>query len=265
MSVRLYFYRHVAICLASEHVSNLHKHRALQCAVGLNGPFRLDIETERGYEQLHTDFAFIAPDQKHQLDATGVDLALLFMDCGIYAYLRWLENGGRACAPNKDVLDTLRTLYYLDTKAKADTWMLVQRWCDQTLNGLSCTTPANPRIAKALELIDQNPVDAGNYVWLADKVHLSASRFANVFRQNVGIPVRNYILWQRLVLALDRLKQGDSITAAAYNAGFSDCAHLSRSFHQIFGVVLSDIMMTKTIAQPTIDTGEFFNAHPIAS
>ncbi|TXH64984.1 MAG: AraC family transcriptional regulator, partial [Lysobacteraceae bacterium] len=64
--------------------------------------------------------------------------------------------------------------------------------------------------------------------------------FADLFRTQIGLPVRKYILWRRLILALEHLKRGDSVTAAAHNAGFSDCAHLSRSFHRAYGTMPSN-------------------------
>jgi AraC-like DNA-binding protein len=64
-----------------------------------------------------------------------------------------------------------------------------------------------------------------------------------VFREQTGLPVRNYVLWRRLVYVFERLERGDTITEAAHNAGFSDCAHLSRSFHRICGTMPSNIQM----------------------
>jgi AraC-like DNA-binding protein len=36
--------------------------------------------------------------------------------------------------------------------------------------------------------------------------------------------------------AVDRMAAGDSLTAAAHHAGFSDSAHFSRTFHRMFGL-----------------------------
>jgi AraC-like DNA-binding protein len=63
----------------------------------------------------------------------------------------------------------------------------------------------------------------------------------HAFTESVGIPVRPYILWLRLQLAACDLVDGASITAAAYHAGFSDAAHLTRTFRRMLGVTPSDL------------------------
>jgi len=65
---------------------------------------------------------------------------------------------------------------------------------------------------------------------------LSASRFAHLFKQEVGVPVRRYVLWQKMRRALDLAMAGESLTSAALTAGFADSAHLSRTVRSIQGV-----------------------------
>ena len=71
---------------------------------------------------------------------------------------------------------------------------------------------------------------------LSARVHLSASRFAHLFKKVVGVPVRRYVLWLKMRRALDLAIGGDSLTTAALSAGFSDSAHLSRSVRAMMGI-----------------------------
>ena len=73
--------------------------------------------------------------------------------------------------------------------------------------------------------------------------HLSVSRYAERFRAATGMPVRNYLLWRRLLLAVEKLRGGASVTDAAHESGFSDAAHLSRSFRRILGATPSDLLL----------------------
>ncbi len=75
---------------------------------------------------------------------------------------------------------------------------------------------------------------------VASELAISESRFLHLFRQEMGIAWRPYLLWRRLLCAIEAIKHGKNATEAAYLAGFSDSAHLSRTFHNIFGMTLRD-------------------------
>lgn len=71
---------------------------------------------------------------------------------------------------------------------------------------------------------------------LAAIVGISASRLTHLFSQQVGIPLRRYVLWSRLQLAITRVQAGDDLTGAAHGAGFADSAHLTRTTREMFGL-----------------------------
>ncbi|KZN49923.1 helix-turn-helix domain-containing protein [Pseudoalteromonas luteoviolacea] len=72
----------------------------------------------------------------------------------------------------------------------------------------------------------------------AQKYHLSESRFLHLFSDQVGIAWRPYLLWRRMLCALLTMQKGASATEAAFSAGFSDSAHLSRTFKNTFGMTI---------------------------
>ena len=71
---------------------------------------------------------------------------------------------------------------------------------------------------------------------LAARVGLSASRFTHLFTEQVGIPLRRYVLWSRLRVAITLVQGGDDLTGAAHGAGFADSAHLTRTTREMFGL-----------------------------
>ena len=75
---------------------------------------------------------------------------------------------------------------------------------------------------------------------IAVELNLSESRFLHLFKDTMQIPWRPYLLWRRLICAVQTLQEGKSATEAAYIAGFSDSAHLSRTFKKQFGLSLSE-------------------------
>jgi AraC-like DNA-binding protein len=58
---------------------------------------------------------------------------------------------------------------------------------------------------------------------------LSESRLQHLFRDQVGVPIRRYLLWHRYLTALSLLADGASVTRAAHAAGFAGSAHLTRT------------------------------------
>ncbi|MFY8300712.1 helix-turn-helix domain-containing protein [Pseudoalteromonas sp. SS15] len=75
---------------------------------------------------------------------------------------------------------------------------------------------------------------------IAIELNLSESRFLHLFKDTMQIPWRPYLLWRRLICAVQTLQQGKTATEAAYIAGFSDSAHLSRTFKKQFGLSLRE-------------------------
>ena len=89
---------------------------------------------------------------------------------------------------------------------------------NQCLHG-DCIKPANWRAAE-----------------VASQLALSESRFLHLFREELGIAWRPYLLWRRMTCALQAIINNTSATDAAHLAGFSDSAHLSRTFRKTFGM-----------------------------
>jgi AraC family transcriptional regulator len=80
----------------------------------------------------------------------------------------------------------------------------------------------------------------------AAMIFLSPSRFAHLFRQQVGLPFRRYMLWRKLARAILVIGRERTIAAAAHAADFADAAHLTRTFYEMFGM------------PPVMMRGEFF-------
>ena len=71
---------------------------------------------------------------------------------------------------------------------------------------------------------------------LSREAGLSPRQMRHVFTRDVGLPMRAYLRWRRVVRAAAAVAAGASLTAAAAAAGFADSAHLSRVFQQQFGM-----------------------------
>ena len=77
---------------------------------------------------------------------------------------------------------------------------------------------------------------------LSESVFLSEDRFLHLFKEQVGIPLRQYIIYQRAMFASNAVMKGYPVCQAAQLAGFSDCAHFTRTFIEISGLKPSEII-----------------------
>lgn len=135
-------------------------------------------------------------------------------------------------------LGELETLYKDDMSLAAADAILAKIFGLSTLNTLSSAASAShdARIIDALNFLRDQPEAYNSLDVLAERAHLSPSRFQHLFKEQVGVPVRRYVLWQKMRRALDLAMAGDSLTTAALSAGFSDSAHLSRTVRAIMGI-----------------------------
>ena len=113
-----------------------------------------------------------------------------------------------------------------------------KRWRD-ALGWLAIDVTPEPehddRIAAVLDHLRATPTPPPSIEDLTRIAHLSESRLQHLFRDQVGVPIRRYLLWHRYLTALSLLADGASVTHAAHAAGFADSAHLTRTAVQLNG------------------------------
>jgi AraC-like DNA-binding protein len=76
----------------------------------------------------------------------------------------------------------------------------------------------------------------------ADMAFLSPSRFAHLFKEQLGLPFSRYMLWRKLTRAMVAIASARTIADAAHAADFADAAHLTRTFYQMVGMAPSALM-----------------------
>lgn len=79
---------------------------------------------------------------------------------------------------------------------------------------------------------------------LAQAIGLSESRFSHWFCEQTGIALRSYCKWHRLITAVEYIRRGSSIIEAAHSAGFTDQAHLNKSFIACFGIAPGQLRLS---------------------
>lgn len=87
----------------------------------------------------------------------------------------------------------------------------------------------HPAIHRAQDTLIAQPEKTWSLADLAGQVHVSPCHLARLFRQHLGISVRDYHEQLRLGVARQRLQQGEGAEKAALAAGFSSARQLRRA------------------------------------
>ncbi len=216
-----------------------HQHPALQLVLGIDEPFKKR-NSEGVWEEKKA--VIIPPNSKHECDAT--DLRILSLGIEIETRL------GQAIieAPEFDSqpIDlSVADIKHLDVSSiealiREEKYEALYdgllKFFSRKYNLRLDSGETDERIAEVLEFIRNNIDQPINTESLCQRVCLSESRLLHLFKQEMGLPIRNYLLWQRLKIAIEQVFQGASLTEAAYGAGFSDLAHMTRTFVKTIGV-----------------------------
>ena len=99
----------------------------------------------------------------------------------------------------------------------------------------------DPRIQRAVVLIESRKGNGVTSEQAAEMVNLSARQFSRLFRESVGVTPKRYILDTRLRYARFLVENSSmAMTAIAFETGFADCAHFSTTFRARFAVTPRD-------------------------
>ena len=85
-----------------------------------------------------------------------------------------------------------------------------------------------PRLIRALDMIDGALDGKIAQDAVAGAAGTSKSSFTKLFRATGGMPLRRFVLWRCLNVAVAAMGEGAAATTAAHTAGFSDSAHFFR-------------------------------------
>ena len=214
-----------------------HAHYALQVTLGLGGrvAFR-----EPDAEWIECDGAAILPNAPHSFDPRGALLVMLFLDPECHEG-RWLRNTLRApihtVAAERFASFLPELLSFRERRPAADeTSRLLTALARSLCDGPPPLRRTDERIARVLAWLRAQDARAVSLEEAAREVFLSPSRFAHLVTAELGLPFRRYLLWRKLNRAMHGFGRGATLTDAAYEAGFSDSAHLTRTFYQMFGI-----------------------------
>ena len=96
--------------------------------------------------------------------------------------------------------------------------------------------PVHPLIRDVLVYVDQQLPHVQTVQEIAAHFHISVPYLSHLFHQSVGTPLKSFIQIKKIAIAKHLLDQGQSVTYACYESGFSDCSYFIRIFRKHVGV-----------------------------
>jgi AraC family transcriptional regulator len=224
--------------------TDVHSHHAIQITLGLDGGFRLR-GPEAGFSA-EIVAAVVAADKPHafSVDAT---VALIFVEpespqgraigrlCG-EAAIAGIDPELLGDTP-AGLLEVIKGRNGADMEAAA-------RAVVARLGGPGWPRDRpDARVARVIGMLGARLDDPPRLEEAAGLAKLSADRFRHLFVEETGLQYRSYLLWLRLGRAVAAFAKGHSLTEAAHAAGFSDSAHLSRTFRRTCGLMPSSLRL----------------------
>jgi transcriptional regulator GlxA family with amidase domain len=102
---------------------------------------------------------------------------------------------------------------------------------------------ATSDLERAVAFIETSFAQPVSLTMLATLAGLSVSRFATLFRQEVGISPHRYLCLVRVRHAQRLLRHGTPPSVVATEVGFFDQSHLGRHFRRTVGVTPGDYVV----------------------
>jgi AraC-like DNA-binding protein len=242
---KLLLYEHYLLYVGSSFETVVHSHHASQVCIGLENTFQLS-DAKMQVESFRA--VVIAANANHKLEASKTAIASLFLDVqsDVYKALstQYQLNKDKPFLTldlSKELLTKLNQLH-----SGSYPWLEAKNICQQIISEITgehkLATGLDPRVIAVLEKLNSHTESQVPLDELAGMVHLSPSRLAHLFKSEVGTPIRRYSLWSRIRVAMKYALQHQSITEGAHYAGFTDSAHFSKVFKQMYGINPSAIL-----------------------
>ena len=226
-----------------------HKHFTASITLALEGSLRVRKDGDEEWQDVYGSAAL--PNVSQQLQDTDALLLNLQVDPETEAYARLAS---RLWSDQELVFFREQELGGLRAKLRAASTSAspgVALWAAalDALGGPAMGPRTyDPRIAQVLTILKAAMPDAPSAQELGAQVELSEGRLIHLFSEQVGVPLRRYVLWLRIRHIVFCLAIGKNLTDAAHEAGFADSAHLTRVFRSMFGMAPSQVLRSEGVS-----------------
>ena len=239
----IYFWLYQSLLLFRSVKADMHQHYPIEIYLGLEGDFKMDFGDGFG----SYGAVVIETDQPHQFDGSSGWCALMMIDPMTKtgeSLRKNLLKGRNYATPDTQPFAPFKKLlfgYTAGAFACVEVEAAFNRMLQVVSGNRQIMEVPNQRMVGIMKMLRRLPEKKMPAAQLAEIVNLSESRLAHVFKEGAGMPVRRFLLWLKLIDAVKLIISGMPYTEAAYEAGFADHAHLTRTYKKMFGLTLSHV------------------------
>lgn len=243
----------------AEGVVPAHAHHAIQIVIALDDMVAIcgeDKQWRRG------SGIIVQPDVVHSFDCSGAMGAMLFVDPESSEGM-WLQHAldeEIAIVPDARLASCIAELRaYIERPFESlEIGERIRRCVHALSPGAPPSRKPDQRITTVLATIRERDDLRMSLDEAAELAFLSPSRFAHLFKEQLGLPYSRYMLWRKLTRAMVTIASERTISAAAHAADFADAAHMTRTFYQMVGMAPSVLMRGRfaEIPSPFLATGD---------
>lgn len=212
-----------------------HAHPAVEIVMSPGSSLQLEVENK-----VITDvgFAIIAANIRHKLKSLQPTSILMVEDFG-----STLES---FCRGSNIVLE--QGVFIAQTLSGKAQWG--DQFIDLHQEALNAKT-LDPRVQQCLLYFKNKGILYPEMMQvLQARTHLSESRLSHLFKKEMGISLKKYLVWSRLQEAIQYVITDQiSLYDAALRSGFYDQAHLSKAFKQMLGLSPSKVYNSRMLQE----------------
>lgn len=246
-NLSIYFLSNIGVCVGDIKDIHPHAHHFIQVSLGLQAGFNIMI----GENNFQSRAIIINKNIEHQYSGLDEHQVIILIDpesqIGQQIQTKIL------LSKPFEFLDLDFIKHFSPFKSESslqidETSFILKEFLRELVGYEKLNRGIDSRIETIQNLIKHNDISLDSKT-LAKAAFLSESRLIHLFKEEVGISIKQYILWQKLMRAIQYMMDGENLTDAAIVAGFSDSAHLSRTFKRMFGVTPSEIFKNSNSVQ----------------
>ncbi len=215
-----------------------HRHFAKHIIVAKE-PFRCTV----GDEVVLSNSVFIKSLEPHQIEYINNSEVFVMLIDGTSDISKVIDD---VYLKGKKVEGLPRSIYQSVHKyiTERDLAMLDAVLVDKLFSAYQGRTKMDPRIQDVVHYIETiDTIEAHLFKQMANMIFLSESRFSHLFKSEMGIDFKNYLLMKKFEKTyMYVIEDNMSITEASIKAGFSSSSHFATVCKKQFGISLRSFM-----------------------
>ena len=211
-----------------------HSHPAIEIVSARKGTFTLWTEHTK---IIGLTFAVIQANEKHKISSADCDVHVTMIEHHTKFVTDILSHYG---------INMLNGLYFQTSSKKAEN--ITQEIYERIMNS-DIIMEYDDRILATINYLSKNDLEYDQMITTLKKItNLSESRLSHLFKANLGISLKRYLVWTKLKSTIKQhLFQKDNLFDSLIKSGFYDHPHFSKNFKAMLGVKASKAYNSRTL------------------